>query len=338
MVEIKANTFFNRGHSMGEIISVIVPVYNVQKYLRRCIDSILNQTYRNLEIILVDDGSSDESGAICDNYASEDNRIKVIHKSNGGLSSARNAGILESTGNYICFVDSDDWLDERYVEVLYKLINTHQADISACRFCEAVEGQPVTENKLSVNSLVITDNLMLHAITEKTYAGFACNKLFQSKIIKDNNLLFDEKIFNGEDLPFTVDYLRYCSKVAYTPSQLYYYNIRPQSITTTRKFSERYYTILYAREKVLGILSEEAPDCVDIETAAYLFHLIKMKYVLEPIKNDKSIEYQEVMQKLKMHKPKILSLKGVSTKTKLKLFLMVNFSGIFGSLYRKKKL
>ena len=101
---------------MEELISVVVPIYNVEKYLQKCIDSILAQTYRHLEIILVDDGSPDNCGAICDNYAQEDGRVLVIHKKNGGLSSARNAGLEIAKGELIVFIDSDDWIDANYIE------------------------------------------------------------------------------------------------------------------------------------------------------------------------------------------------------------------------------
>jgi len=113
-----------------EIISVIVPVYNVQQYIEQCVESILSQTYTNLEIILVDDGSSDNCPAICDSYAEEDSRIRVIHKQNGGLSDARNVGVARATGDYIGFVDSDDWIDNTMYETLYSLIKKYDADIS----------------------------------------------------------------------------------------------------------------------------------------------------------------------------------------------------------------
>ena len=107
---------------MEDLISVIVPVYNVEKYLNKCIDSIINQTYKNLEIILVDDGSQDSSGKICDEYTKKDNRIKVIHKENGGVSSARNIGLNNATGEWIAFIDADDWVDEEYLQTLFNRI------------------------------------------------------------------------------------------------------------------------------------------------------------------------------------------------------------------------
>ena len=118
---------------MEDLISIIVPVYNVEKYIKKCIDSIINQTYKNLEIILVDDGSPDNCGKICDEYAEKDKRIKVIHKENGGLSDARNAGIKIARGCYIGFVDSDDWIDKNMYEKLYKTLKEKDADIACCK-------------------------------------------------------------------------------------------------------------------------------------------------------------------------------------------------------------
>ena len=121
---------------MQELISVIIPVYKVGEYLERCVDSVINQTYTNLEIILVDDGSPDNCGKICDEYAEKDNRIKVIHKENGGAASSRNKGLDISTGRYICFVDSDDYVEKGFIERLYTLVTEKDADIAQCSYCE----------------------------------------------------------------------------------------------------------------------------------------------------------------------------------------------------------
>ncbi|MGZ5551627.1 MAG: glycosyltransferase family 2 protein, partial [Nitrososphaeraceae archaeon] len=117
---------------MKDKISIIIPVYNGVKYLPKCIDSVLNQTYKNLEIILVDDGSTDESGKICDTYSLKDNRIKVVHKQNGGLSDARNTGLKIATSEYIGFVDSDDFIESDMYEILLKTLYAYDADIVQC--------------------------------------------------------------------------------------------------------------------------------------------------------------------------------------------------------------
>ena len=117
---------------MYDLISVVIPVYNVEKYLEKCLDSVVEQTYRNLEIILVDDGSTDNSGAICDRYAQKDSRVVVIHQKNGGLSKARNVGIDTATGKYISFIDSDDYVGSCYIETLYKEIKPNIINLSIC--------------------------------------------------------------------------------------------------------------------------------------------------------------------------------------------------------------
>ncbi len=115
-------------------ISVIIPVYNVEPYIRKCIDSVINQTYINLEIILVDDGSTDNSGKVCDEYATKDKRVKVLHKRNGGVSSAKNAGLKEVTGKYLGFVDSDDWIEPEMYEILYNDLTFNNASFSTVNF------------------------------------------------------------------------------------------------------------------------------------------------------------------------------------------------------------
>lgn len=118
---------------MEDLISVIVPVYKVEKYINKCVDSIINQTYTNLEIILVDDGSPDNCGNICDEYAKKDNRIKVVHKENAGVSSARNIGLEKSSGKYITFIDADDYVEKNYCEELLNILKIENADCVACR-------------------------------------------------------------------------------------------------------------------------------------------------------------------------------------------------------------
>ena len=129
---MKQDEIINENKESQDLISVIIPIYNVEQYLDRCIDSVKKQTYTNLEIILVDDGSPDNCGKMCDEYAEDDKRIKVIHKENGGLSDARNAGIEIATGEYITFIDSDDYVSLDYVEYMYKLLKDAGAKLSIC--------------------------------------------------------------------------------------------------------------------------------------------------------------------------------------------------------------
>lgn len=128
---------------MDPLVSIIVPVYNVKPYLSRCVDSLLGQSYQNMELLLVDDGSTDGSEALCDEYAAQDARVRVLHKKNGGLSDARNAGVDAAKGEYLSFVDGDDWVSPYYIENLYRALEQAGADFSTSCFEEVFEGQPM---------------------------------------------------------------------------------------------------------------------------------------------------------------------------------------------------
>ena len=169
------------------LISVIVPIYNTVEYLPRCVDSIRRQTYRNLEIILVDDGSPDRCPAMCDAWAEKDRRIKVIHKANGGLSDARNVGLQLAQGNYVAFIDSDDWIDLRFIEILYKAIVETEAEISACDIRKVYEESE--ERITSIDAIKVQLSTPREAIQDILYdcrfRTVVWNKLYKREILID---------------------------------------------------------------------------------------------------------------------------------------------------------
>ena len=179
---------------MEDLISVIVPIYKVEKYLEKCILNIVNQTYSNLEIILVDDGSPDNSGKICDEYARKDSRIKVVHKLNGGLSDARNAGIEIATGKYIAFVDSDDYIEEKMISKLYDLLKANDADVSACNICKFYEDKEIEldENEEIVKSYPPEQAILL-TILDDSFGNYAWNKLYRSELFSDVRFPFKRR-------------------------------------------------------------------------------------------------------------------------------------------------
>lgn len=316
------------------MVSIIVPVYKVEKYLNRCVGSILSQTYKNLEVILVDDGSPDNSGVICDEYAQKDGRIKVIHKQNGGLSSARNAGLEIATGKYVSFVDSDDWLDCKFIETLIDVMVKTESDMSACSFCRT-KGDFAKRNKFEQNPKIVKDKYFA-IFDENSYAGYACNKLFKREIIEKYNLRFDEKIFNGEDFPFALEYVHNSQKTSYINQDLYFYFFREMSIMNSIRLSERFISIIYAREKALDFLRTNAPKCYDVCKASYLSILLKIKYMSALNIEKYNALYLDVNEKINKNKKGLFRLNKVGLKNKIKLFFMINFPKTATKMYKKK--
>ena len=257
----------------NDLISVIVPVYNVEKYLSKCINSILNQTIKNLEIILVDDGSLDNSGKICDEFAQKDNRIIVIHKENNGLSSARNAGLEIAKGKYIGFVDSDDWLDEYMYETLLKLIKDNNSDISCCKFFKATnddEKCPHVSNE-SIKSFSNIEGLNNFYNDLYTQTVVAWNKLYARKLF-DNVIYPVGKIHEDEGTTYKLFYK--ANKITYTNIPLYYYRTTPNSITTS-KFNKKRLAILDVYDEKIKFIKSINNDSLYSKTLKwYLFTLI----------------------------------------------------------------
>lgn len=223
------------------MISVIVPVYNVENVLHYCIDSILNQTYKDFELILVDDGSTDKSGRICDEYADKDSRIRVFHKENGGVSSARNVGIELASGEFICFVDSDDFLDKAYLESLLSLKKRYpDYDNVWCGF-QIVNGyqsfailqKVVYETERNITESSVKEIMTLH---DKWLDSGPCCKLYDRELIVQNNLLFSEELSLGEDLFFNFQYLDFTNgRIVILNECLYNYE-KSNEASLTSKF------------------------------------------------------------------------------------------------------
>lgn len=200
-------------------VSLIVPIYNVEKYLQQCIDSIINQTYKNLEIILVNDGSPDNSGKIADENAIKDVRIKVVHKTNGGVSSARNAGLNIATGDYICFADGDDWLEPNYVEYLLALILKYKTDISITTdMYTTFYGKPSKNHNIKVCS---GHDAAIDILCYNMPIGVYC-KMFKRSLL-DKGIRFEEKLFIGEGFNFNTDAFQRAQSVVIGHQRVYHY-------------------------------------------------------------------------------------------------------------------
>ena len=243
------------------LISVVVPIYNVELFLNKCIESIINQTYENLEIILVDDGSTDRSGKLCEEWACNDGRIKVIHKNNGGVSSARNTALSCVKGKFVYFIDSDDWLESNAIE---EFVSCMKEDVDVVVAGASVEdeggdtasGIEGLRKKYAQkwSGVFFLDDSLIKDMTVVVW-----DKLFRSDIIRNNGIIFPEGR-KFEDTSFTVEYLVHSKKVFFTQKRLYHYVRRPMSITTRNynDYSDKLYVFdhLYKRLEGFGLLNK----------------------------------------------------------------------------------
>lgn len=207
---------------MDILVSIIVPIYNVEAYLSKCVNSILRQTHKNIEVLLIDDGSTDKSPKICDRYQKKDDRVKVVHCKNGGVSAARNIGIDMAQGEYIVFVDSDDWLPKDAIENLVRGIEKNDAD-----FCYgAIKEINLIENRLSnfVPDLCVRNGAAtMIPLIENMNKG-PCGKIYKKSLIYEHNIYFCQDIRYAEDAIFVFQYLQKCNVYCSIPNTVYHYN------------------------------------------------------------------------------------------------------------------
>ena len=258
--------------SQNELISVIVTVYNIEKYVERGVNSIINQTYKNLEIILVDDGSTDSGAGICDELAERDDRIVVIHKKNGGPADARNAGMAVAKGNLIGFVDGDDWIDEDMYEKMYSAVLEQDADMAVCRYRQVYKD--LTQDD-SVDRVILFEGqeaLQYYVEEREEYniQNAVWNKLFRRELLKGIN--FPVERWCGEDIVFTTEALSRVKRCVYLDSACYNYIIdREGSIMNTRIISLTFKDLIpIYREKTKFLIKIERQDLADVHD--YFFY------------------------------------------------------------------
>ena len=258
---------------MKNKVSIIIPVYNTENCINKCLQTIVNQTYKNIEIIVIDDGSSDNSANICDKYENMDKRIKVIHKGNEGTSIARNIGINVATGNYIAFVDSDDYVKDNYIEILLKNILETGSDLSVCNYINVKDHKTEIEYFQKNIRILNKEECYNEMIINTKFAGYVWNKLYSTQILKQmNNTYFNEYVV--EDFEFNTRYIKYCKKICYTEDILYYYYRNNNGITGSFKINDK---ILNGIEAYESILKEY--DCNQIKYRDYVAYFA-LKYQL----------------------------------------------------------
>ena len=301
-----------------DLISVIIPVYNVEKYLIKCLDSIINQTYKNIEIILIDDGSPDNCGRICDEYAKRDYRIKVIHKKNEGVAAARNEGLKESKGNYITFVDSDDIVKDDYIEYLYNILTKNDADIACCNF-EYIYEQKTNYNKRECKEekIIVYDKkeALENLLYQKEIDTSPWGKIYRKDIFK--GIMFPTgKIY--EDFGTIYKTIINANRVVYGNQKKYLYLQRNTS-TIGREFCEKDFDMLELAIEMKKYIMDKYPELED----AINSRIINMDfYFIRRIdKNKYNNEYKKIKDDIKQKRKKVLKDKNIKLKTRIAIYI-----------------
>lgn len=288
----KESLLFNLGTEnegedlMSEKISVIVPVYKVESYLPKCIESIICQTYENLEIILVDDGSPDKCGEICDQYAQKDKRIHVIHKKNEGVACARNDGIECASGDYISFIDSDDWIAENAYEILYQGLKQYDADCAVGKCINVADKNGILHLKKNKDSLIRCETAP-EAMKNVLLVGSAVwNRLFKREVFL--HIRFPEGRINDDEVVALHAYAE-CKKIVFLDQNTYYYRIRENSVTTS-KFSIRNVDYYYNSFDNLNFIRQEMPQLVSCAEYKYIKTMLYCYVKLRKLKNNPEAE------------------------------------------------
>ena len=282
--------------NMEDLITIVIPIYKVQEYLEKCLNSVICQTYTNLEIILVDDGSPDNCGQICDDYAKKDSRIKVIHKENGGLSDARNAGIKNATGKYITFVDSDDYITEDYVEYLYNLIKKNDSKLSICGIKTVWKNDKKCENEKERIECLNSQEVFERMLFAKGIEVAAYGKLYLTELWKEYEFPVG-KVY--EDTAVIYKLIEKAQKITYGTKNCYYYVARVGSISKQQQFNKNEEDYIKHTKEMLDFIKERYPELEKAVQRFYVyskFRILRILIFTEP--RNKKME-EDVISEIK---------------------------------------
>lgn len=306
---------------MKPLVSIIVPVYNVGELVLKCLNSLISQSYEQIEIVVVDDGSTDGSGELCDDFAKKDKRIKVFHKKNGGLSSARNYGIKKTSGEYVCLVDSDDYVKKSFVKKMVEAVLSHNADVAVCGYNgEIPEAKVMTGEEAAVILLVGQNNMEI----------IAWNKMYKKTLFDD--ISYPEGK-NYEDNLTTYKLLSKAGTVAYVAESLYVYVERGGSITNKDKKEEK----LKSRELAAREAMTYFADGTNLGQAAEIAMLTaKLAWVDFAIRGDVNKKYlKDGMKWVRSYRAELLKNKFLSKKLRLYINLVTMMGGKIYIVFRK---
>lgn len=298
-------------------VSIIIPVYNAETYLEQCLNSLLNQTYNDIEIILVNDGSTDDSNEICKKYVQKDSRVKLYFQENSGVSFARNTGISKSIGDYILFVDSDDWVDKDYVGLMIEKLNKYDSVI--CGYTEEYVNKEIC-HKMTENAIVEDSTITIKKVIDNMYGGYIYNKAFKKEIISKHNIRFHNDIHMCEDMLFVIEYLKKCNNIYVLDKCLYNYRMRKSSAVWQK--GDKYLTIFNAYNLIESVLDDE--QFIELINYRKLFSYFTLS-------NSQKLKIGISKGKIRKKFNGIMNSKVISEKNKIKLFFLKNFNFVYNS-------
>ena len=315
---------------MNELISIIIPVYNVDSYLEICVQSVLNQSYKTIEIILVDDGSTDSSGVICDKLARNDRRVRVIHKPNGGLSDARNIGIKNAKGDYFFFVDSDDQIDLQSLEYLYELLKEHDSEIAICDLLHCYTEDVITYNYGKKVIDYSSKDAIIEMLYQKSFLVSACGKLFAKKCFDD--ISFPVGIIY-EDSAVMYKIFERASSIVYSDAKLYAYMHRNETITT-KKFSFRNFDILDICDDIVNHYADKDSD-IRMAADAYQVNAALRIYMTVPEGDEYIAQKKRAMLIIKTKGHAIIHDNKIRSKMKIALYMYFHTRPLMKLIYNR---
>lgn len=303
---------------MELLVTIIVPGFNIENYVCSCLDSIVKQSYQNLEIILVDDGSTDRTGNIFDTYASKDQRVKVLHKVNGGVSSARNMALHRATGEYILFVDGDDWLEKDAVETLVDVATVHESDVVLFEYSVDYSNK---DNEVylhpELQGIMTIEQAIANTITSVN--RFAWTKMYKRTILK--KVSFDETIHLGEDTLFACEAMNKGKSAYFVAKPLYHYVQSDNSATRKSYFDKRMLSGKTAYYKLVKLCNEYYPEIEDIAICNYVEIMMNIIMDMYKAPRDNKDWIKIYSSEIRKYTLKLIKMKCCSSLTKLKAIL-----------------
>ena len=315
---------------MEELLSVIVPIYNMEKYLEKCIDSIISQTYHNLEILLIDDGSTDSSFKICKKYELIDNRIKVYHKENGGLSDAKNYGIKKAIGRFITFVDADDWIDNNMYEVMMKKMYDKNADIAICgRYIDYENGKS-SKWYYSKELEMTNEQSLIYLNSFYNFDMASWDKIYKTELFQNIEFPFRKKC---EDAYTTYKLFAKSSKVIYIPECFYHYFQRKGSISRGSSLNLDY---IYAAKEQMNFFKEFFPSICSVSETNFVFSVKAIFQMAIERKISLSEEYIKLKAECKSYSKSVFKNKYIGLKKKITFFMFQYLNFLYAILLKLK--